>query len=357
MSMELQENSVSPAQGVVQGCEPKPETLDKEDTDDKLEIPTVKHLVLDCKQGAVRAVRLSVDGNYCFTAGADKSLKLWNPNKGSTLKTYMGHGYEVLDVMGSCDNSQLVSCGMDKAVVLWDVSSGNWSRKWRGHLGSVNCVAFNEDSSVVISGSVDTTVKIWDCRARNQEPIQSLEECKDSVTALDVSDHEILVGSGDGKVRLYDLRMGSLSTDVVGGAVASVKFTRDGQCCLISSVKNTIKLFDKSSGEMLSEYSGHINREYRLDSCLDHSDKYILSGSENGMVYIWDLVEETLVAKLDHGPGSGTIHSLAQHPSKPQLLTAHRGLVTVWGSGEESIEVTESTLSSASVYDSKPHWL
>merc|ERR1719233_1272918 len=71
------------------------------------------------------------------------------------LKTYMGHGYEVLDARGSCDNSQLVSCSMDKTVVLWDVSSGNWSRKWRGHMGYVNCVAFNEDSSVVVSCSMD----------------------------------------------------------------------------------------------------------------------------------------------------------------------------------------------------------
>jgi len=347
----------------VQGCAPRPEAVPgpvqepQDNSSSDHELPLLKTLVLDCKQGAVRAVRFSVDGNYCFTAGADKSLKLWNPNKGTVLKTYMGHGYEVLDAKGSCDNSQLVSCSMDKTVVLWDVSSGNWSRKWRGHMGYVNCVAFNEDSSVVVSGSVDTTVKVWDCRSRSQDPMQTLEECKDSVTTLDVSDHEILVGSADGRVRLYDLRKGSLATDYVGGAVASTNFTRDGQCVLVSSVKNTIKLFDKSTGELLSEFSGHINREYRLDSCLDHSDKYVLSGSENGMVYIWDLVEGGLIAKLDHGPGSGAIHSLAQHPSRAQLLTAHKGMTTVWEDKEQEVEVEEETMSSASVYDSKPHWL
>ena len=86
-----------------------------------------------------------------MTAGQDKSVKLWNPNKGRPLKTYSGHGYEVLDVRGSCDNSQvrlrqrsgvwtlyllplqIVSASMDKTIMLWDVSSGNWTRKWRGH--------------------------------------------------------------------------------------------------------------------------------------------------------------------------------------------------------------------------------
>ena len=98
---------------------------------------------------------------------------------------------QVLDVRGSCDNSQIVSCSMDKTVMLWDVTSGNWTRKWRGHQAAVNCVAFNEDSSVVISGSVDTTVKVWDTRSRAQDPIQTLEEPRDSVTSLDISDHEV----------------------------------------------------------------------------------------------------------------------------------------------------------------------
>ena len=217
--------------------------------------------MVDCKQGAVRAVRYSVDGNYCMTAGQDKSVKLWNPNKGIPLKTYSGHGYEVLDVKGFCENSQIVSCSMDKTIMLLDVSSGNWTRKWRGHQAAVNCVAFNEDSSVVISGSVDTTVKIWDTRSRSQDPIQTMEECKDSVTSLDVSDHEILVGSADSRIRLYYLRKGSLDTDFVGGVVASLIFTRDCQCVLVSCVGNGVKLFDKSSGGMLSKYTGHINRE------------------------------------------------------------------------------------------------
>lgn len=41
-----------------------------------------------------------VDGNYCLTCGSDKTLKLWNPLRGTLLRTYSGHGYEVLDAAG-----------------------------------------------------------------------------------------------------------------------------------------------------------------------------------------------------------------------------------------------------------------
>lgn len=272
-------------------------------------------------------------------------------------QVYSGHGYEVLDVRGSCDNSQLVSCGGDKTVTLWDVTSGNWTRKWRGHQAAVNCCMFNEDSSVVVSGSVDTMVKVWDCRSHTKDPVQNLEESKDSVTCLDVTDHEILVGSADRRTRLYDLRAGRLNTDYVGGVVGSLSFTRDGQCVLVSAVGNSVKLFDKSTGELLSEYQGHRSKEYRLDCCLDHSDKFVMSGSEAGEVVVWSLVEGGLVARLDHGPGAGTVHSLASHPDKPQLLTAHRGCISVWQDREEEPDQQEVTLSSASCYDSMPHWM
>jgi len=75
------------------------------------------------------------------TCGADKTIKLWNPHKvedggaGVLLKTYSGHGYEVIDAQCSCDSSQLCSCSLDKTVFLWDVATGKITSKYRGHAG------------------------------------------------------------------------------------------------------------------------------------------------------------------------------------------------------------------------------
>ena len=59
----------------------------------------------------------------------------------------------------------------------------------------VNCVKFNQqDSSVILSGSYDATVRCWDCRSRSPDPIQVLDDAKDSVSSLQVSQHAILTG-------------------------------------------------------------------------------------------------------------------------------------------------------------------
>ena len=135
-------------------------------------------------------------------------------------------------------------------------------------------------------------------------------------------------------------RNGKLITDVVGiEPITSVCFTKDGQCALVnSSGGSTIKLFDKSSGELLQEFQGHSHKgDYKIDVVLDNTDQNVLAGSEDGYIYVWSLVEATLLTKLDHNVESTIgnppliVTSLTFHPSSPFLCSAAKGLVFCWG--------------------------
>lgn len=72
------------------------------------------------------------------------------------------------------------------------------------------------DGESVSIGSFDATVRLWDCKSQSTKPIQVLEDSKDSVSSLHVLGHEIVTGSVDGKLRLYDLRMGMVYADTIG---------------------------------------------------------------------------------------------------------------------------------------------
>lgn len=71
----------------------------------------------------------------------------------------------------------------------------------------------------------------------------------------------------------------------------SVTQSHDGNCTLVSTLDSTVRLFDKSNGELLSTYKGHANQKYKVDSALTNTDAYVISGSEDGSVCFWDLVE------------------------------------------------------------------
>lgn len=305
-------------------------------------VPSLNIKQLDCKQGAVRVVRFNADGNYCLTGGSDRTVKLWNPIRGALLQTYLGHARDVLDVRGSCDNAGIASVSSDKAVVLWDVTTAKSTRKWRGHAGAVQTVCFNEDSSVVISGSIDGSVCCWDTRSRARDPLQALKEARDAVTSVLASDHEIVSSSLDGCVRRYDLRMGKMCSDTLGCPATRVQMTRDGLCLLVSCLGGLLRLLDKTSGQSLQQFSGHKNAQFYLDCALNQDDSHVYSGSEDGQVCCWNLVEGLLVERLRH-PTEAPVSSLSQHPSKPVLLTATRGLVYLWGEVESVSKEPDAT--------------
>ncbi|XP_033228363.1 WD repeat domain-containing protein 83 [Belonocnema kinseyi] len=292
---------------------------------------------IDCQQGAVRSVRFSVDGAYCVTCGSNRRIKLWNPYKGTHLKTYSGHGDEVMDAQASCDSSQIVSCGLDKSVIVWDVATGTPVRRFRGHSGAVMTVRYNEESTMAISGSRDNSVMCWDTRSRAQDPAQTLNDAKDTISSIRVSDYEILTGSFDCRIRKYDIRNGELVADYLGAIVTCASFTRDGQCILVSCADGVIRLIDKDTGELLGEFLGLPPTNLCLESSVDSNDTRILSGSSDGKLWIWDLATQNVVAKLSGDkPTKHATVSISVHPQKNCFLAANGMNILMWETETET---------------------
>ncbi|KAL8720825.1 MAG: hypothetical protein Q9225_002379 [Loekoesia sp. 1 TL-2023] len=273
-----------------------------------------------------------------LTGSSDRSIRLYNPAKASPsspgsglVQTYSAHGYEVLDISVTEDNARFASVGGDKQVFLWDVATARTLRRWAGHFGRVNCVDFGgEEGSVVVSGSFDATVRLWDCKSQSTKPIQIFEDSKDSVSSLHVLGYEIIVGSVDGKMRLYDLRMGMMYVDTIGYPITSVQQTSDGNAVLVSTLDSVIRLIDKSNGQMLQSYRGHTNKDYRIRSCLGLGDAAVISGSEDGKIYIWDLLEGNVLEALSAHDGKVASAVTFNNARKEWASAGVDGTVAVW---------------------------
>lgn len=203
----------------------------------------------------------------------------------------------------SGDNARFVSCGGDKTVFLWDVATATTIRRFSGHAGKVEGVIFGgEDASVVVSGSYDGTVRVWDTKSQSAKPLMILNESKDGVTSVKAAGWEIFAGSIDGRVRTYDVRMGQVLVDVIGHPVTSVMPTKQNDSVLVSSLDSTIRLMDKSDGKLLQAFKDwdYKNENYRIRSALGMNDSVVISGSENGQIFVWDLLNGNVIHRLQH---------------------------------------------------------
>ena len=74
--------------------------------------------------------------------------------------------------------------------------------------------------------------------------------------------------------------------------------TADGAAVLVSTLDSTVRLMDRANGQLLQAYRAHENKEYRVRSCLGLNDAVVVSGSEDGYLCAWDLLEGKVVEKM-----------------------------------------------------------
>lgn len=278
---------------------------------------------------SINSIRYTTDGNYCMTCSDDRSLKLWNPHKDDpnkvgnalSIKTYSGvHGYSIQDVVISSDNNKFASAGGDRVTFLWDVGTGRVIRRIQGHSQRINCLEMNEDSTILLTGSYDKTVKVWDLRSNMRDPMQSLDDFKDSVTSIKKTNHQIISSCVDGKLRIYDLRFGSLQTDSYSDPITSLAVTNDKNCTLSSCLGSTIMLTEMATGRLLQFYRGHVNEAFKVETCITNDDSRVMAGSEDGSIYMWDLVDAHIMTR--HKAHTKAVSSIQYHPSQSVFLTA-----------------------------------
>lgn len=77
-------------------------------------------------------------------------------------------------------------------------------------------------------------------------------------------------------------------------------------------------------------FKGHKNQDYKVDSCFTNTDTHILSGSEDGTIYFWDLIDAKIVHTIEKAHQS-VCYSISYHPKEACLITASAdGAVKVW---------------------------
>ena len=102
--------------------------------------------------------------------------------------------------------------------------------------------------------------------------------------------------------------------------VTSVQQTKDGNACLVSTLDSRIRLMDKANGQLLQSYKGHTNEDYRVRSCLGMADAVVVSGSEDGYLYAWDLLDGKVINEAE------------AHAGKVASAVAWNGMKKEWAS-------------------------
>jgi WD40 repeat protein len=143
----------------------------------------------------------------------------------------------------------LASVSRDQTVRLWDAEKGTALRTFTGHESDVFALAFSRDGRRLYSGSRDQTVRVWD--PLTGESLECLGGHGQFVTSLSLAPDgkRLAAGSWFGEVVLWAPSMQShlVSFRAHDQPVRAVAFAPQGRWLATASYDLTIRLFDSAS--------------------------------------------------------------------------------------------------------------
>jgi WD40 repeat protein len=228
---------------------------------------------------------IAISNNLLVSASKDQTVKVWDINAGTELRTCYGHNKEVTSISFSPDGNQAISGDLDGTIILWDINTCQIVHNFYNE-SEVKSVAWSPNNAYILSGHDNNAVKLWDINTKQE--LRTFTGHTDQVTDVSFSPNStVLSASKDKTIKLWNLATGKEIRTFTGhtGRVVSAAFSADGLFVISSSWDNTIRRWNIKTGEHVL----HSDQTRILDVNFLLNSNYALSGGEDQTLKVWNL--------------------------------------------------------------------
>ncbi|KAG6830752.1 hypothetical protein H0H92_014833 [Tricholoma furcatifolium] len=271
------------------------------------------HKILKEHQNPVGCLSWSKDDSILLTS-SEHQIKIWNVMTGVCTRTLDMHKETVTALVWLPDGSGFISGGLDRNIIHWD-ADGNICDKW-GETGiRITDLSITPDFSRLVSiGLQHLPFGTFGEGIPGRGETQNGDAAAAGAAASRASENRMII---------YDLTTKQVELSVrLQGELTSVKISPDSRFALINHSPDEIYLWDLHAGRLARKFTGQRQGKHVIRSCYGGCDgSFVVSGSEDGNVYIWHRESTELIEVLS-GHGEGSVNSVAWNPINHRMFAS-----------------------------------
>lgn len=244
----------------------------------------------------------SIDSFEQFLAygGDDSILKVLDLKSNKWLFHEKVHDSIIQGIKFSPNGKYIATTSYDETVAVTNFETLELEKVFVGHRGVVNTVAWNKTSNIIITGGYDGIARVWDLNTGNI--LKEIISDGSVIKSISWNHYHNLIAIAHNSrvVYLYDGIEFCLKGVFKGhqALINQLAWSSDGSRLVTVSRDKTIMIhhIDRMRSEVFVD---HAHRKSIKSVSWSRSDKYIITGSYDTNVKIWDSQSGNLVKTID----------------------------------------------------------
>jgi WD40 repeat protein len=211
---------------------------------------------------------------------------------GTTVYTYKGHPYVVLQLAWTPDSKYIASGDSEHNIHVWEAMTGNLIRTFSTGRHNGGGFALSPDGKYIATGFEDHTVKVLDIMTGNT--LLTYTGHSGDIGTIDWSPDGKYIASADGQtMQVWEAMTGKTiltykipqKTEI--DTAFGLLWSPDGKYIAVGGISKTVLVLDAMTGKVRSTYSGHTEVGAGPVAWSPDS-KYIVSESWDLTTQVWE---------------------------------------------------------------------